>query len=231
MLANDCHFCWAHLDRKFGNESVFFLDPVEKFQVSKPLIFFGNHAWNKYWSQVLKDNQKTLLPSLLNAKLTLTFFSTFNIWNRLTCLKTTLDGWIKRELTQGTTFISVISSPSISFLPRGNSKLECNFLTAFTVTLLSDEISTTLAGLIRTLAMKHLNLFQPSRSKADQVSQSRLSYYVTVAWRIKFQLRNKRVTSTNFIRTLNETSLNFSRCCYRYSVNKQPTSQERPLIL
>lgn len=56
---------------------------------------------------------------------------------RLTCLKTTRDGRMKRESTQGSTRISEISSPSIFLAQRRSTKLMLNFVTSFT--LIDDE--------------------------------------------------------------------------------------------
>ena len=56
---------------------------------------------------------------------------------RLTCLKTTRDGRMKRESTQGSTRISQISSPSIFLAQRRSTKLMLNFVTSFT--LIDDE--------------------------------------------------------------------------------------------
>ena len=51
---------------------------------------------------------------------------------RLICLKTTRDGRMKRESTQGLTRISEISSPPIYPTQRRNTKLMLNFVTSFT---------------------------------------------------------------------------------------------------
>ena len=144
-------------------------------------------------------------------------------WNRLTCLKTTLDGWMKRESTQGTTFISVISSPSIFFLPQGNKQLPLNFLTCFTVEFLTKEKSTPFAGLTISHAMKHLSFCSSPLDRRPARCHSLGSRHVlhNRCMTIKILLRDRPVTCWK---------KGYSIILLRRSGNKPPLSRERSLI-